>query len=198
MKISDNKIGYARVSTDEQHLDLQLQALAAYGCDATFSDRGISGAKFDRPGLNEALAAAVPGSTLVVWRLDRLGRSMRHLAAIIGDLDMRGVRVVSLTEYIDTRSSSGRFTFHMLAALAEFERGLISERTRAGIAAARARGSNIGRPAALNEAQRQRARELLEEHPAKVVAETLNIDRRTLRRYMNQPKARALTTADME
>ncbi|GLU33274.1 recombinase family protein [Trinickia caryophylli] len=180
------KIGYARVSTDEQHLSLQLDALASYGCDVTYSDQGVSGARFDRAGLRDALLAAQPGTTLVVWRLDRLGRSLRHLAAIMGDLEERKVRVVSLTEYIDTRSTAGRFTFHMLAALAEFERGLISERTRAGVAAARARGKRIGRPLALDEEQCEHATALLDRHSAQFVAQQLNVDRRTLMRNLRR------------
>ncbi|WP_341813818.1 recombinase family protein [Paraburkholderia kururiensis] len=180
------KVGYARVSTGEQHLDLQLQALKAYGCDVTYSDHGESGARFDRPGLQDALEAVLHGSTLVVWRLDRLGRSLRHLATIISDLEMRNVRVVSLTEYIDTGSTSGRFTFHMLAALAEFEQGLISERTRAGIAAARARGSHIGRPSALDDEKCEQALSLLKEYPSRVVAQTLNVHRRTLQRHLRK------------
>lgn len=105
------KIGYARVSTTEQHLDLQLAALASYGCSITFSDRGTSGTCFDRPGLRKALRAAQAGTTLVVWRLDRLGRSLRHLATIISDLEGRNVRVVSITECIDTRSTTADLPF---------------------------------------------------------------------------------------
>lgn len=140
------KIGYARVSTEEQNLDLQLLALQAAGCDAILSDRGISGSRFDRPGLHDALNAAQAGDTLVVWRLDRLGRSLSHLVDVVSDLGRHNIEFVSLTESIDTRSSTGMLMFHMIAALAEFERSLISERTRAGIAAARARGVKIGRP----------------------------------------------------
>ncbi|WP_321900081.1 recombinase family protein [Paraburkholderia heleia] len=140
------RIGYARVSTEEQSLDLQLSALKAAGCDLIFSDYGISGTKFDRPGLHEALHTAQSGDALVVWRLDRLGRSLRHLLQAVSDLGVRHVEFVSLTESIDTRSPTGMLMFHMIAALAEFERSLISERTRAGMTAARARGAKIGRP----------------------------------------------------
>ncbi|WP_126879940.1 recombinase family protein [Paraburkholderia kururiensis] len=184
------RIGYARVSTDEQHLDLQLAALEAYGCERVYSDHGISGGRFDRPGLRAALAAARTGSTLVVWRLDRLGRSLRDLAVLMGDLGQRGVRIVSLTEYIDTGSTSGRFTFHMLAAMAEFERGLISERTRAGMAAARARGSRIGRQPALDDAQCRFARQLLLRHSLTAVARMLEVDRRTLQRALSRAQSR--------
>ncbi|WP_080431511.1 recombinase family protein [Burkholderia ubonensis] len=140
------KIGYARVSTEEQCLDLQLSALKAAGCDTILSDHGVSGSRFDRPGLHEALRIAQVGDTLLVWRLDRLGRSLRHLLEAVNSLGQRGVEFASLTERIDTRSSTGMLMFHMIAALAEFERSLISERTRAGMAAARARGAKIGRP----------------------------------------------------
>lgn len=184
------RIGYARVSTDEQHLDLQLAALEAYGCDRVYSDHGISGGRFDRPGLRAALAAARTGSTLVVWRLDRLGRSLSDLATLVGNLGQRGVRIVSLTESLDTGSASGRFTFHMLAALAEFERGLTSERTRAGIAAARARGSRPGRRPVLDDAQCGLARQLLLRHSLPAVARMLEVDRRTLRRALSRAQSR--------
>jgi DNA invertase Pin-like site-specific DNA recombinase len=140
------KIGYARVSTEDQHLDLQLSALEAYGCDAIFYDHGASGSRFDREGFLEALDATQRGDTLVVWRLDRLGRSLGHLVKVISGLEKRGIEFVSLTESIDTKSPTGMLMFHMIAALAEFERSLISERTRAGMAEARKRGSRLGRP----------------------------------------------------
>lgn len=178
------KIGYARVSTEEQHLDLQIQALQSAGCDCIFSDRGLSGVKTDRPGLRDALATVRGGDTLIVWKLDRLGRSLGHLVAVISELDRNSVRVVSLTEAIDTQSPAGRFTLHMLAALAEFERSLISERTRAGMAAARIRGSKIGRPRVLDPEQIAQARVLLESHSEMVVAETFHVNHRTLRRKL--------------
>ncbi|MGS0896427.1 recombinase family protein [Burkholderia stagnalis] len=182
------KIGYARVSTDEQHLDLQLSALRNYGCVEIFSDQGISGASFDRPGLREALDVATTGHTLVVWRLDRLGRSLSHLLAVVGQLGETGVEFVSLTESIDTHSPVGRFTFHMIAALAEFERSLISERTRAGLASARQRGSKPGRPYALSLAERERARSLLATHSEAEVADLLHVHVRTLRRHLNKDR----------
>ncbi|GLU31360.1 invertase [Trinickia caryophylli] len=168
---------------------MQLKALSDYGCTAVYTDKGFSGARFDRPGLLEALAALKGGGTLVVFRLDRLGRSLRHLAALVSDLDKQKVRLVSLSEYIDTGSSSGRFTFHMLAAMAEFERGLISERTRAGMAAARERGSAIGRPSVLTEEQREQARALLQSHSTEFVAQTFNVHERTLRRHLRTRNA---------
>lgn len=186
MQFKKIKIGYARVSTEEQHLDMQLTALRDHGCNMVFFDKGISGARFDRPGLRQAFEAVADGGALVVWRLDRLGRSLQHLASIMVDLEQQKVRLVSLSEYIDTGSTTGRFTFHMLAALAEFERGLISERTRAGMAAARQRGSSIGRPSGMSAAQREQARALLKNHPANVVAQTFNVHRSTLRRHLRK------------
>ncbi|MGU8077197.1 recombinase family protein [Burkholderia pyrrocinia] len=178
------KIGYARVSTEEQNLDMQLLALSKYGCDVVFSDQGISGTRFDRPGLLDALTAATSGHVLVVWRLDRLGRSLQHLIKLINDLGDNGVQFVSLTENIDTCSPTGRFTFHMIAALAEFERSLISERTRAGIHSAKNRGRRIGRPGSLTSSQRDEARRLLQENSEAVVAKILNVHPKTLRRHL--------------
>lgn len=180
------KIGYARVSTEEQHLDMQFSALKTYGCDLIFSDQGVSGARFDRPGLTDAMNAAVDGSSLIVWRLDRLGRSLGHLVDFITALNGRGIRLVSLTENIDTRSSSGRFIFHMIAALAEFERSVISERTRAGMVSARERGSRIGRPCLLTSSQCDEARAMLKEHTESYVARQFNVHCRTLKRYLKE------------
>ncbi|WP_295373139.1 recombinase family protein [Pseudacidovorax intermedius] len=140
------KVGYARVSTDEQHLDLQLQALEGAGCDVVFSDQGVSGAVFERPGLTRALRRVRRGDTLVVWKLDRLGRSLGKLVQVVGVLRTKQVDIASLSEAIDTGTPGGTFLFHLMAALAEFERSLISERTRAGLAAAKKRGRRIGRP----------------------------------------------------
>src|SRR5215212_6301886 len=139
------QIGYARVSTDEQTLALQLDALKASGCDRLFTDIA-SGATAVRPGLSEALGQCRAGDTLVVWRLDRLGRSLRHLIETVTALAERGVGFKSLTESIDTTSPGGKLAFHLFGALAEFERDLIRARTRAGLTAARARGRTGGRP----------------------------------------------------
>src|SRR5215207_9345383 len=139
------QIGYARVSTDEQTLALQLDALAAAGCDRVCTDTA-SGATAVRPGLGEALDHCRAGDTLVVWRLDRLGRSLRHLIETVTALAERGVGFKSLTESIDTTSPGGKLIFHIFGALAEFERDLIRARTRAGMAAARARGRVGGHP----------------------------------------------------
>ncbi|AMK21184.1 invertase (plasmid) [Sphingobium sp. TA15] len=137
-------IGYARVSTADQKLALQLDALSAAGCDRIFDDYA-SGAKADRPGLAEALTYLRTGDTLVVWKLDRLGRSMSHLIEKVGELAARGVGFRSLTEQIDTTTSGGMLVFNIFGSLAQFERDLIRERTHAGLRAARERGSQGGR-----------------------------------------------------
>ena len=129
-----------------RNLDLQLDALRQAGCTRIFQDHGLSGAKTARPGLENALAALDPGDTLIVWRLDRLGRSLIHLVKLIDDFGKTGIHFRSLTEAMDTSTTGGRLIFHIMAALAEYERGLISERTKAGMAAARARGKRLGRP----------------------------------------------------
>jgi len=139
------KIGYARVSTDDQKMDLQRDALTAAGCEKVFTDTA-SGAKAERPGLAEALAFARKGDFLVVWRLDRLGRSLPELVKLVGELEMAGVGFESTKERIETSTAAGRLVFHVFAALAEFERRLIIERTMAGLTAARARGRKGGRP----------------------------------------------------
>lgn len=138
------RIGYARVSTDDQHLDLQRDALAQAGCRVIYEEKA-SGKNAERPELAQALKALRSGDTLTVWRLDRLGRSLPDLVRIVTDLEQRGIGFESLTERIDTTSATGRLVFHLFAALAEFERNLIRERTHAGLAAARARGRKGGR-----------------------------------------------------
>lgn len=140
------KIGYARVSTDVQRMDLQMDALKYAGCDQIFTDHGISGAASERPGLQQAMNMLQKGDTLTVWRLDRLGRSLVNLVELVNNLGKQGVEFRSLSESIDTSSSGGKLLFHMIAALAEFERSLISERTKAGMAAAKLRGKHVGRP----------------------------------------------------
>jgi DNA invertase Pin-like site-specific DNA recombinase len=150
-------IGYARVSTDEQNLGLQQDALQTAGCHRVYEDHGLSGTSRSRPGLDAALAGLRSGDVLVVWRLDRLGRSLSHLIGLIDDLAARGIGFRSLTESFDTVSSGGRLVFHVMAALAEFERSLIAERTRAGLAAARVRGRRLGRPPLHTAAQRRAA-----------------------------------------
>lgn len=145
------RIGYARVSTHEQSLDSQIDALKKAGCDRIYCDK-ISGTKVDRPELDRLKDALRPGDTLVVWRLDRLGRSLRDLIAWTERLAEDGVALQSLTEQIDTSQPAGKLTFHLFAALAEFERNLIRERTLVGLASARARGRNGGRKPKLDAA----------------------------------------------
>jgi DNA invertase Pin-like site-specific DNA recombinase len=130
-------IGYARVSTQEQTLDLQKDALTKAGCEEIYTDT-MSGAKAERPGLQETLSFIRPGDVLVVWKLDRLGRSLKNLIEVVTDLETRGVGFRSVTESIDTTTSGGKLIFHIFGALAEFERNLIRERTQAGLLAARA------------------------------------------------------------
>ncbi|MBA2598978.1 MAG: recombinase family protein, partial [Chloroflexia bacterium] len=145
-------IGYARVSTGEQTLDLQLDALTKAGCGKVYRETA-SGAKADRPVLEEVLGYLRNGDTLVVWRLDRLGRSLKHLIEVVAALAARGIGFKSLTEQIDTTTPGGKLIFHVFGALAEFERDLIRERTQAGLAAARARGRLGGRPRKLADAK---------------------------------------------
>ena len=182
------KIGYARVSTDDQNLSLQTDALTAANVFRIFEDKE-SGAKADRPQLIAALDHLRPGDTLVVWRLDRLGRSLHDLVKIVGDLEARGVGFESLTEKIETGSASGKLIFHLFAALAEFERNLIRERTNAGLAAARARGRMGGRKPldadALRVLHTLRADKSLT--PTKICKQ-MGISRTTFYRYVNEEK----------
>lgn len=180
-------IGYARVSTDEQNLDLQLQALHRAGCDLIYSDKGISGGVRKRPGLDKALKALRPGDKLIVWRLDRLGRSLVHLVQLLDALGARKVLFQSLCEAIDTSTSGGKLVFHMMAALAEFERSLISERTRAGMAAARSRGQHIGRYPSLTLEECREAQALLDQGlSSEKVADSFNVKPRTLLRLVKR------------
>lgn len=152
------RIGYARVSTTDQDLALQRDALAVAGCERVFEDRASS-AKADRPGLAQALAYARNGDVLVVWKLDRLGRSLSHLIDTVRELDSRDVGLRSLTEQIDTTTPGGRLIFHLFGALGQFERDLIRERTRAGLKAAEARGRRGGRKPVVTAEKLRRARE---------------------------------------
>src|SRR3712207_2462849 len=147
------KIGYARVSTIEQNLDLQRDALKAAGCFKIIEDT-VSGGKVQRSGLDRVRELLRKGDVLVVWRLDRLGRSLRHLIELMTELEGAGIGFRSLTEAIDTTTSGGKLVFHIFGALAEFERNLIRERTRAGLDAARARGRKGGRRKKLGDKQR--------------------------------------------
>jgi DNA invertase Pin-like site-specific DNA recombinase len=183
-------IGYARVSTDDQNLDLQRDALEKAGCEQIFTDR-ISGTKDRRPGLEEALSHLRSGDTLVVWRLDRLGRSLRHLIDTVTTLQERGIGFKSLTESIDTTTSGGKLVFHIFGALAEFEREIIRERTTAGLQAARARGRNGGRPKKLTNKQIQMLQHLAADrkHSVREICQTLGIGRTAFYRYAKYAKA---------
>lgn len=144
------KIGYARVSTKDQNLDMQIDELKKCGCEKIFTDV-ISGVKCERLGLNEAFEYAREGDIIVVWKLDRAGRSLKHLIEIVNELDERKIGFISLKESIDTTTSTGRLMFHIVASLAEFERDIIRERTMAGLTAAKARGRIGGRPKKIDE-----------------------------------------------
>jgi DNA invertase Pin-like site-specific DNA recombinase len=177
-------IGYARVSTQEQTLNLQKDALKQAGCNKIFTDTA-SGVKAERKGLDEALRYVRNGDTLVVWRLDRLGRSLPHLITTMTDLEERGIGFKSLTENIDTTTSGGKLIFHIFGALAEFERNLIRERTHAGLTAARARGKKGGRPKVITVQKRSIAKELYDSgHPILDICRTLKISRATLYRAL--------------
>ncbi|WP_457498039.1 recombinase family protein [Agrobacterium tumefaciens] len=153
-------IGYARVSTGDQDTALQIDALKKAGCEKLFEDKA-SGVKTDRPGLADAIRYARDGDTLTVWKLDRLGRSMKHLIEIVTELEAKGVGFRSLTENIDTTTSGGRLVFHLFGALAQFERDLIRERTRAGLQAAEQRGRRGGRQAVVTPDKLAKARQHL-------------------------------------
>ncbi len=177
-------IGYARVSTDEQHLSLQLDALTQCGCERTFTDT-VSGSRMERPGLAEALSHVRRGDTVVVWKLDRLGRSVRGLIELVGDLEKRGVQFRSITDSIDTGTPAGRFFFHVMASLAEMERELIVERTQAGLAAARRQGRVGGRKRLLTESKVKSAQRLLAAgRSPKDVARDLGVSVPTLYRWL--------------
>src|SRR5512132_788642 len=183
--VSTMLIGYGRVSTTDQTLDLQKDALLKAGCQRIFTDTA-SGAKAERVGLEEALNYARPSDTLVVWRLDRLGRSLPHLIETIKGLADRNVGFKSITESIDTTTSGGKLVFHIFGALAEFERDIIRERTQAGLTAARARGRNGGRPKALTPKKAQMAEALYKDKNNTIdeICKTLNVSRTTLYRYI--------------
>ena len=177
-------IGYARVSTQDQTPELQLDALRGIGCEKIFTEKA-SGSQRDRPQLKAALDYVRSGDTLVVWKLDRLARSLKQLIETIEQLKERNIDFRSLTEAIDTATPGGRLIFHIFAALAEFERSLIQERTQAGLASARARGKRGGRPPALSPDDLLVAKALLRDHAISVeaVAKRLNVSPSTLYRH---------------
>ena len=178
-------IGYARVSTGEQTLDLQLDALAKAGCEKIYRETA-SGAAAERPVLADVVGYLRPGDTLVVWRLDRLGRSLQHLIETIAALAERGIGFKSLTEHIDTTTSGGKLVFHIFGALAEFERDIIRERTEAGLAAARSRGRMGGRRKTLTPKEVAMVKRLYADKttPVKDICKSFNISRMTLWRYV--------------
>lgn len=189
-------LGYARVSTEEQTLALQEDALHAAGCSRIFTDT-VSGAKAERHGLTQALDHLREGDTLVVWRLDRLGRSLANLIELMTLLEGRKVGFRSLTEQIDTTTNGGKLIFHIFGALAEFERNLIRERTMAGLRAARARGRQGGRPRSLESKRVAMAQALYDnrENSIRDICKTLGISRATLYRYI-KPRTPSDTLAD--
>jgi DNA invertase Pin-like site-specific DNA recombinase len=182
-------IGYARVSTNEQNLDLQRDALLRAGVSSKdiYTDK-VTGVKAERPGLTLALSHLRKGDTLVVWRLDRLGRSLRHLIETVTNLNEQGISFRSLTENIDTSTATGILVFQIFGALAEFERNLIKERTVAGLQAARARGRTGGRPKGNPDARKVAlARKFYNDHALSIpeILKTLNISKSTLYRWVD-------------
>ena len=180
-------IGYVRVSTSDQNLDLQLDALKQVGCDRIYKDIA-SGAKADRVGLAEVLKYIRSGDTLVVWRLDRLGRSLRHLIDTINQINDQGSYFRSIQESIDTSTSGGKLIFHIFGALAEFERDIIRDRTNAGIAAARKRGRIGGRPAIMDKKKVALAKSLFKDKSNSIasICEILNVSKTTLYRCLKK------------
>src|SRR5271170_2939565 len=189
-------LGYARVSTVDQNLALQRDALIEAGCQRIFTEQ-MSGAVADRPTLHDALEFARSGDTLIVWKLDRLARSMKQLIETLENLRLRGIGFRSLTEALDTTTAQGRLVFHMFGALAEFERSLIRERTQAGLAAARRLGRTGGRPPKLTEEDLEAARALLANPDIGVtqIAHRLGVSPATLYRYI--PAARTANTTEV-
>lgn len=177
-------IGYARVSTQDQNLELQREALTKAGCQKLFEDK-MSGSRADRPGLVKALEILRGGDTLVVWKLDRLGRSVKNLVDLVGELHKQGVQFKSLTDAIDTGTSSGRFFFHVMASLAEMERELTIERTRAGLEVARQLGRKGGRKRLMTDSKIESAKKLLANGvPPRDVAKNLGVSIPTLYRWI--------------
>jgi DNA invertase Pin-like site-specific DNA recombinase len=184
------KVGYARISTNDQNLYIQEDALKNAGCEKIFTDIA-SGAKSQRPGLDKALDYIREGDTLIVWKLDRLGRSIQHLIKIISDFQERKVGFKSLQENVETLTSGGKLIFHIFSALAEFERDLIRERTDAGLKAARARGRIGGRPPILDSRQSKRMIEIYDEQKNTVaeICKIYNISRPSFYNYLKKRKA---------
>lgn len=180
-------IGYARASTEDQRLNLQIDALEKAGCEKIYSDQ-LSGSTTERPGLTTLFEVLRPGDTLVVWRLDRLGRSLKHLIQVADMLEKSGVGLRSLQENIDTTTPGGKLVFHLFSALAEFERALIRERTQAGVNAARARGRQGGRPRKLDANKKDLALRLYNEkqHSIKEICSMIGVCKATLYNYIGK------------
>ena len=177
-------IGYARVSTQDQNLDMQRDALTQAGSDKIFEDM-MSGTRADRPGLKLAMEVLRDGDTLVVWKLDRLGRSVKGLVDLVGELAARGIQFISLTDSINTNTASGRFFFHVMASLAEMERELIVERTKAGLAAAKQQGRTGGRKRLMTDSKIDAAKKLMASGATpKSVARDLGVSVPTLYRWL--------------
>lgn len=187
-------VGYARVSTLDQEPALQLDALSAAGCERIFQER-VSGSRAERPELAKALEYMRAGDTLVVWKLDRLARSLKQLIHTVENLHARGIGFRSLTDSIDTTTAGGELVFHMFGAIAQFERRLIQERTRAGLKAAAARGRRGGRPKKLDEKALVQARAMLRDVsiPVSEVARRLGVSRPTLYAYLPEARSRAIS-----
>lgn len=191
------KIGYARVSTIEQNLDMQIRALKAAGAEKIFTDKGVSGAAVIKPAYFEAVAFARPGDEIIVWALDRLSRSLRDLIDVIEDLKKRELHFRSLKQSIETESAAGKLFFHVVAALAEFERDIIRDRTAEGIAAARASGKHMGRPPTIKDDQWAEIKKLMAASPplsAAQAAKLLGVSRQAV----HQRIAKETSEADSE
>ena len=180
------RFGYARVSKTEQHIELQIDALRKYGVDEIFEEK-ISSRKLSRPKLQELLGKLRPGDTLVVWRLDRLGRTVKQLIALAEDFEAKGINFVSLQENLDTTTATGKFTFHLFCSMAQMERDVISERTKAGLDAARARGRNGGRtPVDSKTIEKALKMYKSDEFSIKEILETTGISKTTLYKYLDK------------
>jgi DNA invertase Pin-like site-specific DNA recombinase len=181
------KVGYTRISTEDQNHDLQLDALKNAGCKIFFSDKA-SGGKADRPGLIKALDYLRQGDCLIVWKLDRLGRNLKHLIEVVEDLKSKKIGFMSLQDGLDTTTNGGKFVFQIFGAMAEFERDLIRERTKAGLDAARARGRTGGRKEKLNDTQVAALKTMYESknHSLSEICSTFGITKPTLYRYLEK------------
>ena len=182
------KIGYIRVSTDDQNLHLQRDALKKAGCDKIVADKGVSGSSTKREGLDRAIRQIRKGDILVVWKLDRLGRSLKHLIELIETLRERGVGFQSLSDGINTTTAGGKLVFHIMGSLAEFERSLIIERTKAGLTAAKRSGKYPGRPKSLTAQQIKHARKMIDrgEETTGSIAALFDVDRTTIWRALQK------------